>query len=230
MIWTSAHPATGAIPSINLHDGTVVRILPTLVGDTFRLGLPYGFIRPRNAGPPVLRFPSGSPFFKQVWRIYNSQDYRSRDIGHKFIIGKKYLVSAFEEGGQDRVGLIDIGLQLAMKISERFGTGLGETVDPEAFATTDFMVISRTIKETSRYGVGHPLPTYEDSRFEDREEWDLGPVADFVRLNQPDIGWYTGNLKTRDTPHRQVIDLMTGGLATQAVIALRDQALGAVLD
>jgi len=213
---------------INLHDGTVVRILPTLVGDTFRLGLPYGFIRPRNGGPPVLRFPSESPFFKQVWRIYNSKDYRSRDSCHKFIIGKKYMVSAFEEGSHDRVGMIDIGLQLAMKISERFGTGLGSMVDPEDFATTDCMVVSRS--NVYNHGGVMGLPTFVGSRFEDHSEWTLGPVADFVRLNQQDIGWYTDNLKTRDTPHREVIDLLTGGLATDAVVALRDQALGAIID
>jgi hypothetical protein len=200
---------------IKIEDGTVLRILPTLVGDTFRLGLPFGLIWAKSA---IYQFPRNSPIFSEMWRLSRKQLAGSGNIGAKF------LVSAVPDGPDPRLCLVDVGRQLAQKMSERFGADMGCRVDPETFACADcLVVVMRTVSD-------YHIPTFDKSRFEDRGPWPLGPVADFVRQSQDDFGWYAGEELARDTPHREAIDLITGGLASSAVAALRQKALGEILE
>ena len=213
---------------IAIEDGTVLRILPTLVGDTFRLGLPIGFIGAKPVRRPIYQFPRNSPIFQEMWRQSRAQMFGSR-FGSRppgdwdYNIGAKFLVSAVPDGPDPRLGLVDVGRQLAQKLSERFGADMGCRVDPETFACADCLVVVKRIV------TNYIIPTFDKSRFEDRGPWPLGPVADFVRQSQDDFGWYADDELARDTTHREAIDLITGGLASSAVAALRHKALGEIL-
>lgn len=205
---------------ITIEDGTVLRILPTLVGDTFRLGLPFGFIGAKPVRRRIYQFPRNSPIFQEMWRLSREQMVGSGDPD--FHIGTKFLVSAVPYVPDPRLGLVNVGRQLAQKMSDRFGADMGGRVDPETLASDCLVVVMRT-------ATNH-VPTFDKSYFEDRGPWPLGPVADFVRQNQDDIDWYAEEELARDTPHRKAIDLITGGLASRAVAALRQKALGEILE
>jgi hypothetical protein len=219
---------------IAIEDGTVLRFLPTLVGDTFRLGLPFGFIGAKPVRRPIYQFPRNSPIFQEMWRLSREQMFGSRmpvragrearpPADWDYDIGVRFLVSAVPDGPDPRLGLVDVGRQLAQKLSERFGADMGCRVDPETFACADCLVVVKRI-------VTNYIPTFDKSRFEDRGPWPLGPVADFVRQNQDDLDYWADDELARDTPHREAIDLITGGLASSAVAALRQKALGEILE